>query len=195
MYDLLKSYFAIGLDVEAAMSPTWSPVLVGVSFFIAMLAGLVFISLAGRLAEGLADTNRMIWTAVGAIIMGVGIWAMHFVGMVAYRLPIPVIYEPVMTTLSVMPAIAASAISLHLVARPEVSYKRLFAGGVIFGGGIADPRQAQGFTIQRHCHLVLRRQMRHLNLQLSPLQLSSSCHCVIADDYVKGRSVAAQGAQ
>ena len=136
MYDLLKSYFAIGLDVEAAMSPTWSPVLVGVSFFIAMLAGLVFISLAGRLAEGLADTNRMIWTAVGAIIMGVGIWAMHFVGMVAYRLPIPVIYEPVMTTLSVMPAIAASAISLHLVARPEVSYKRLFAGGVIFGGGI-----------------------------------------------------------
>ena len=51
VYDLLKSYFAIGLDVEAAMSPTWSPVLVGVSFFIAMLAGLVFISLAGRLAE------------------------------------------------------------------------------------------------------------------------------------------------
>lgn len=136
MYDLLRFYFAIGLDVDAAMSPAWSPVLIGISFFIAMLAGLVFISLAGRLAEGLADTNRMIWTAIGAIIMGLGIWAMHFVGMVAYRLPIPVIYEPVMTTLSVMPAIIASGISLHLVAQPEVSYKRLFSGGVIFGGGI-----------------------------------------------------------
>ena len=85
----------------------------------------------------------------------------------------------------------------HLLQRPDKPAVFRYIRRVlrIFGGGIADPRQAQGFTIQRHCHLVLHRQMRHLNLQLNPLQLSSICHCVIADDYVKGRSVAAQRAQ
>jgi PAS domain S-box-containing protein len=134
--DLLTHYFAIGLDVSQAMSPTWSPLLVGVSFIIAVLAGLVFVSLSSRLAEGHAETNRLAWISVGAVIMGLGVWAMHFVGMVAYRLPVPVTYDIFATSLSAVPAIAASAASLHLVARPEISYRRLFIGGLIFGGGI-----------------------------------------------------------
>ena len=51
-------------------------------------------------------------------MMGVGIWAMHFVGMLAYVLPIPVAYDIVPTALSVVPAIFAAAVALHVVARP-----------------------------------------------------------------------------
>lgn len=136
MQELLGSYFAFGIIPDRPITPAWSPVLVGVSFFIAVLAGLVFVSLVCRLSDRQASTNRLAWVAVGATIMGLGIWAMHFVGMVAYRLPVPVIYAPLITSLSAVPAIAASAITLHLVARPAVSMPRLVIGGVIFGIGI-----------------------------------------------------------
>ena len=68
--------------------------------------------------------------------MGGGIWAMHFIAMLAHILPIPVSYDPAITALSIVPAILAAGIALHVVARPVVTTYRLLIGGTLMGAGI-----------------------------------------------------------
>ena len=68
--------------------------------------------------------------------MGYGVWAMHFIGMLAFRLPIPVTYDVPITALSVVPAIAASVIALHVVARKDPQRWLLITGGALMGAGI-----------------------------------------------------------
>ena len=71
-----------------------------------------FLRFAGRIVELAESVAWYAWLAVGAVMMGVGIWAMHFVGMLAYVLPTPVAYEIVPTALSVAPAVLAAAVAL-----------------------------------------------------------------------------------
>ena len=71
----------------------YSPVIVVLSILIAILASYTALDLAGRIT--LADgRERPAWVAGGAIAMGVGIWSMHFVGMLALHLPVPITYAP-----------------------------------------------------------------------------------------------------
>ena len=132
----LSDFFAIGLNDRPVLPASYDPVLVTVSFFVAALAGFAFVRLSHRIAERQASPLRPAWTAGGALIMGFGIWSMHFIGMLAYRLPISVAYDPWLTAGSALPAVLASAWSLHLVSRPEVSTIRLLSAGVILGGGV-----------------------------------------------------------
>ncbi|MEQ9199230.1 MAG: MHYT domain-containing protein, partial [Rhodospirillales bacterium] len=132
----LSGYFAVGLDSETALSATYSPLLVVISFLIAALAGFAFIHLSHWIAEQKPSFVRTSWIVTGALIMGLGVWAMHFVGMIAYQIPVPVIYDPAITASSALPAVIASALSLQMVARSRVGYLRLVLGGVVLGGGI-----------------------------------------------------------
>tara|TARA_R110002110_G_scaffold91964_19_gene239319 strand:+ start:3442 stop:5862 length:2421 start_codon:yes stop_codon:yes gene_type:complete len=132
----LSGFFASAYDAESVLPATYSPFLVVVSFLIAALAGFAFIHLSHWIAEQKTSFVRTCWIVVGALIMGLGIWAMHFVGMIAYQLPVPIIYEPVATAASALPAVIASGLSLQMVARSQVSHLRLVLGGVVLGGGI-----------------------------------------------------------
>lgn len=76
------------------------------------------------------------WQLAGATIMGAGIWSMHFVGMLAYQLPIPMSYDLRITLLSLGFAILACAISLHMATRRRLSWATLAAGGGLMGMGI-----------------------------------------------------------
>src|SRR5262249_55238417 len=91
---------------------------------------------ATRIAEIRDAGLRFSWLAIGAIAMGSGIWAMHFIGMLAHILPIPVSYDEGITALSMVPAVLAAAIALHVVARPVVTTSRLLIGGTLMGLGI-----------------------------------------------------------
>lgn len=75
--------------------------------------------------------------ASGSMALGIGIWAMHFIGMLAYSLHTPVQYDLALTVLSILPGIAASAVALTLLSRNDLNIKQLFLGGVIVGIGIA----------------------------------------------------------
>jgi NO-binding membrane sensor protein with MHYT domain len=71
------------------------------SYLVAALGSYAFLQFASRIAE-LRDAGlRFSWLAIGAIAMGGGIWAMHFIGMLAHILPIPVSYDPGITALSI----------------------------------------------------------------------------------------------
>ena len=56
--------------------------------------------------------------------MGIGVWAMHFIGMLAFRLPIVVAYNLGITLLSIAPAVVASSIVLYVTSRAEIRFSR-----------------------------------------------------------------------
>ncbi|MGI0481857.1 response regulator [Geminocystis sp. CENA526] len=93
--------------------------------------------LMGEFAESLTNQKvSNILLSLSGTSMGVGIWAMHFIGMLGFNLPCVVNYDPLTTFLSILPAIGASIYAMHLVSRPQPSFQVLLIGGALFGIGI-----------------------------------------------------------
>jgi diguanylate cyclase (GGDEF)-like protein/PAS domain S-box-containing protein len=110
--------------------------LVALSVFIAVLASYAALDVAGRvtLARGVI---RLAWLTGGAVAMGVGIWSMHYVGMLAFRLPLQVQYDWPTVLVSLLAAIFASAIALYVVSREKMGIIRSVIGSVFMGSAIA----------------------------------------------------------
>lgn len=115
---------------------TYDRLLVVLSIAIAMLAATAAFDLAGRvtLARG---PSRIAWLCAGAAAMGTGIWAMHYIGMLAFELPVPVLYDWPTVILSLLAAMFASWVSLFVVGQQTLEWPRAVAGSVFMGGGIA----------------------------------------------------------
>ena len=109
---------------------------VTVSVVIAIAGSYVALFLAERL-HAARESMRWIWLGCGAVVMGIGIWSMHFTGMLAFSLPVPVAYHWPTVLASLVVAAAAAALALFLVSRIKLSRARVIGGGVSMGGGIA----------------------------------------------------------
>lgn len=96
------------------LTGTYNTWLVLSSLLIAMLASYTALDMAGRVAASQGRAARG-WLIGGSVAMGIGIWSMHFLGMLAFSLPIPMGYDPTITFLSLLIAIAASAFALWMV--------------------------------------------------------------------------------
>ena len=101
------------------MISTYDLRLVALSIAVAVLASYTALDLAGRVtaAEGGA---KMIWLLGGASAMGIGIWSMHFIAMLAFSLPVPITYDIGITVGSMIAAIIASCIALYVVSRQNM---------------------------------------------------------------------------
>ncbi|KRB93835.1 diguanylate phosphodiesterase [Noviherbaspirillum sp. Root189] len=119
------------------MQGSYSYPLVIASLFIATIASYTTLDLVGRIATLGKTTYRSYWLIGGAIAMGLGVWSMHFVGMLSYSLPIPLGYDPAITFYSLLIAASVSYFALNLVTRRDLSFRRLMFSGVIMGLGIA----------------------------------------------------------
>src|ERR1700730_7900498 len=110
--------------------------LVALSVIIAILASYAALDLAERVtsAQGKA---RLLWLNGGAIAMGFGIWSMHYIGMLALRLPIAGDYDWPTVLASLLSAILASAVALYVVSRQQMGHLRAVAGSMVMGAGIA----------------------------------------------------------
>src|SRR6202161_2561338 len=93
--------------------------LVALSVVIAMVASYAALDLAGRVTAA-GGWLRAVWLLGGAIAMGTGIWSMHYIGMLAFVLPIPVAYHWPTVLLSLVAAILSSAIALYVVSRQKM---------------------------------------------------------------------------
>src|SRR5579863_8064771 len=110
--------------------------LVALSIAVAVLVSYTALKLAARVA--LADRSvSSLWLFGGATAMGTGIWSMHFVGMLAFSLPIPLGYALLDTGVSLAIAVLVSYFALTVVTRARLGWRRLLAGGALMGGGIA----------------------------------------------------------
>jgi len=109
--------------------------LVTLSILVAMLVFLHALKLAARVAEA-EGTGGRLWLFGGAIAMGTGIWSMHFIGMLAFSVSIPLRYGIGETLGSLVIAIVTSGFALAIASRTKLSLQRLAVGAVVMGAGI-----------------------------------------------------------
>ena len=110
--------------------------LVFLSVLIAMLASYTALDLAGRVTAATGKI-QLVWLTCGAVTMGLGIWSMHFIGMLAFRLPFAVEYDLKTVIVSALPAVVVSGLALFLVSRNRFGPVQLVGGSLLMGGGIA----------------------------------------------------------
>ena len=121
---------------DVAMVGSYDDRLVALSVLISILASYAALDLSGRVtsAHGRA---RLLWLTSGAAAMGIGIWSMHYIGMLAFHLPVPVEYDWPTVFLSLLAAVFASAVALFVVSRRRMGLLRATIGSLFMGGGIA----------------------------------------------------------
>ena len=110
--------------------------LVALSVALAICASYAALDLAGRITAA-QNWARALWLGGGATSMGLGIWAMHYIGMLAFDLPVPVLYHYPTVIASLLAAIAASAVALFTVSRQRMGVTQELTGSLAMGGGIA----------------------------------------------------------
>jgi methyl-accepting chemotaxis protein PixJ len=124
------------LQADITMQGTHDLRLVALSIVTAVFSSYTALDLAERVRTSKGKV-RLAWLIGGAIVMGAGIWSMHFVAMLAFMLPIPMVYNVFTVCLSILPAIIASGGALILTRRQTLSQSQLLIGGVLMGIGIA----------------------------------------------------------
>lgn len=117
------------------MTGTYNPWLVCLSVFVAIFVSYTALNLAVRVSSSTRKSARW-WLAGGAIGMGGGIWSMHFIGMLAFSLPIPLSYDVSTTLVSLAVAIAISGFALWIASRPQTTLAQLAVSAVVMGLGI-----------------------------------------------------------
>ncbi|MGL4377987.1 MAG: response regulator [Microcoleaceae cyanobacterium] len=114
----------------------YQPGLVVLSIAIAIFTSYMAF-LMGQFAEPVTSKGvRNTLLSLSGLAMGVGIWAMHFIGMLGFRLPCGISYDPRLTIISMIPGVAASIYAMNFITRPQPSFKVLLGGGTLFGIGI-----------------------------------------------------------
>jgi len=124
------------MNLAGAMHGSYNYGLVALSIVLAMFASYAALDLAGRVTST-HGRMRAIWLSCGAAAMGLGIWAMHYVGMLALIMPMPVAYHLPTVILSLLAAMAASGVALFVVSRPKMGLWEETAGSMVMGTGIA----------------------------------------------------------
>ncbi len=118
------------------LTVTYDPILVAVSIAVAIAASFTALQLTtGINALGPAERKAVI--AKAAVALGTGIWSMHFVGMLAVRLPVVIAYDAVPTLLSALLAILVVGLGLILLHFGARTQPRIVAAGCLTGLGIA----------------------------------------------------------
>ncbi|HEV3197269.1 MAG TPA: MHYT domain-containing protein [Bryobacteraceae bacterium] len=120
---------------SAILAGSYDYWLVAWSILIAVAASYAAFDLAGRVnaARGWA---RLCWLVGGATATGIGTWSLHYVGMLAFRLPVPVQYHWPTALLSLLAAVLSYVAALVVVSRRRMGSLRTLCGGALMGGGI-----------------------------------------------------------
>ncbi len=117
------------------MQISWNVYLIVLSVLIAMFGSFTALSHAERMRES-TGYKALAWMFAGGFTLGMAIWAMHFIGMLAFHLPVPVTYDTTLTFISVLPAIVAALLGFYLLQSPNLQLKKILIGGLFMGLGI-----------------------------------------------------------
>ena len=117
--------------------PAFNTTLIVLSVFIAITSSFTAFGVTERIEKAEIKTLKIVWIIFGAVSMGLGLWAMHFIGSLALSLPIPVSYNTGLTLISMLPAILVSSVVLWLMMQKKFDFMRLLICGVLMGLGIS----------------------------------------------------------
>ncbi|AVH38513.1 histidine kinase [Pseudomonas monteilii] len=118
------------------LTGSYSSSLVLISLCVAILASYTALDLTGRIATA-KGRAAYLWMGGGALAMGIGVWSMHFIGMLAFSLPVDLGYDLALTAFSLLIAVLSSGFALWLVSQPSLPCLQLAFGALIMGAGIA----------------------------------------------------------
>ncbi len=99
------------------MTGSYNLWLVLLSIAVASFASYVALDLASRVVAAQAARSSIYWLFGGALSMGTGIWSMHFIGMPAFQLPIPMSYDIPITLISLLIAVVRSEFALSTISQ------------------------------------------------------------------------------
>ncbi|WP_263382331.1 putative bifunctional diguanylate cyclase/phosphodiesterase [Granulicella arctica] len=117
---------------------TYNLNLVALSLVFSVLSSYTTLDVAARIRSvDLSGGRRTYWLLGGAMAMGLGIWSMHFIGMLAFQMPMQISYDPWLTAASLLIAILTAYFALHVTSRGELGARHLLYGGILMGFGIA----------------------------------------------------------
>ncbi|WP_281863642.1 bifunctional diguanylate cyclase/phosphodiesterase [Planomicrobium okeanokoites] len=117
------------------ISFTYNWPLVFLSIGVAIFSAFVALDISTRLAvTGRKTQNR--WIFAGALVLGLGIWAMHFIAMLAFHLSMEVSYNAAIVLVSILPALLSCWIAFYIISRSLNSWKSLLIGAFFIGTGI-----------------------------------------------------------
>src|ERR1700737_1585115 len=123
------------MPLQAALAGSYDYRLVVLSVLIAILASYTALDLGGRVTAS-RGKPRLIWLIGGGTSMGIGIWSMHYVGMLAFSLPIPIQYDWPTVLLSLLAGVFSSLVALFVVSRRRMGWPRALVGSMLMGGAI-----------------------------------------------------------
>lgn len=113
----------------------YDQILVTVSFIVAILSSWTALNMAGRVSTS-SGKSAIVWLIGGGLAMGIGIWAMHFIGMLAMEMAMTISYDPLVTGISMLIAIGSSLFALWLVSTNKLRMRRLIPGAFVMAAGI-----------------------------------------------------------
>lgn len=129
-------FLEIDRDLSTAISGQYNSGLVLLSVLMAVLSTYTAFLISERIRETEQRGQYLAWLITGALTMGGGVWAMHFIGMLAYKIPIVINYDAIITVVSIIPAVLASIIILRITDSKNITIWRLVRLSVLMGGGI-----------------------------------------------------------
>lgn len=123
-------------DADLLYIGSYNPLLVLVSVLLATIASYAALNASTRIGYQPDRAGRLSWSVISALTLGVGIWAMHFVGMLAFHLPCNIHYDPLITLVSMLPGILAGGVALGIAWRHGTKHLSALAGSALLGLGI-----------------------------------------------------------
>ncbi|MEO8450394.1 MAG: response regulator [Gemmatimonadota bacterium] len=169
-------HFAPGMSTLGALEPHYAARLVALSVFTAIFASFAALAVVSRVTASRRGTGRAIWLGVGGTAMGLGIWAMHFIAMLAFSLPVPVRYNLGITIASMIPAIAGSTVALWAMSRESIDRARLHAGGLLMAVGIGTMHYTGMEGMQGGMHMLYRPVMFVLSIVVAYVMATLALH-------------------
>ncbi|WP_033445727.1 bifunctional diguanylate cyclase/phosphodiesterase [Ornithinibacillus scapharcae] len=117
------------------MEGSYNYYIVALSVLIAILASYSTLNITAKISFA-RGRNKYFWLLAGSIVMGAGVWSMHFIGMLAFHLHVSMEYDVWLTLISMLASAASSFIALYITMPKNISANKIALGGFFMGSGI-----------------------------------------------------------
>lgn len=119
-----------------ALSLDYNYWLVLCSFLVAWMGTYAGLTIVISIQSSVSRFAKAAWLVAGSLTLGCSVWSMHYIGMLAFTLPVPTQHHMGLTLISIVPAVLASFIALLQLSKKQQSRKSTLVSGLFLGVGI-----------------------------------------------------------
>ncbi len=129
---------------------SWDPVLIGISFVVAFIASFIALDSAGKVAISNRRESTF-WRLSGGATLGMGIWSMHFIGMLAMKMSMPINYHFSLTAFSFLIALISATLAINIaISGQTLSARRLIVATSLLSTGVVTMHYVGMVAIVEH---------------------------------------------